>query len=392
MKVVVTGVTKSGNLGGVAMLCAVEDVISDNVSDLVLASILPRQDMALSLANTSRIAPSDYRLWMLFVAPVCLLLWPFRRVQWVRNFLSQLPILKEFADADAVADLSGIAFVDGRGFPLIFYNLAICLPALFFHVPLHKLSQALGPFNLHVNKLFSHFVFHRCTTIAARGHQTLTHLHSSKFKSAVFRPDVSFAMKVNQSERYKAKALCRANIKSIGKRPLIIVTPSAVVSSYCTKHKIDFPRILFNTLLAIHNQGVNVAFLAHSTDTGISKNDDLSVINSIHELLGSNFEKFPVLDADNDPRLARALIAESDVFVGCRFHSMIAALSQAVPTVTIGWSHKYAEAAEPFGMDQHVLDFADINEDVTTKTKYLIDHRKILKEQMPHSERNVGAS
>ena len=67
MKVVVTGVTKSGNLGGVAMLCAVEDVISDNVSDLVLASILPRQDMALSLANTSRIAPSDYRLWMLLL-------------------------------------------------------------------------------------------------------------------------------------------------------------------------------------------------------------------------------------------------------------------------------------------------------------------------------------
>jgi polysaccharide pyruvyl transferase WcaK-like protein len=45
----------------------------------------------------------------------------------------------------------------------------------------------------------------------------------------------------------------------------------------------------------------------------------------------------------------KGAIAQCDLFVASRYHSIVAAMSQAVPTVVIGWHHKYAELLEKFG-------------------------------------------
>ena len=45
----------------------------------------------------------------------------------------------------------------------------------------------------------------------------------------------------------------------------------------------------------------------------------------------------------------KGAIAQCDLFVASRYHSIVAALSMAVPTVVIGWHHKYAELLELFG-------------------------------------------
>lgn len=45
----------------------------------------------------------------------------------------------------------------------------------------------------------------------------------------------------------------------------------------------------------------------------------------------------------------KGAIARCDLFVASRYHGIVASLSQAVPTVVIGWHHKYAELLEHFG-------------------------------------------
>lgn len=45
----------------------------------------------------------------------------------------------------------------------------------------------------------------------------------------------------------------------------------------------------------------------------------------------------------------KGAIAQCGLFVASRYHSIVAAMSQGVPTVVIGWHHKYAELLEKFG-------------------------------------------
>jgi polysaccharide pyruvyl transferase WcaK-like protein len=195
--------------------------------------------------------------------------------------------------------------------------------------------------------------------VVARGEISLGHLNALGIASARFRQDTSFALVVSDNVRDRAReAIARA---CTGDGPLVIYSPSAVVKRHCEKIGLDMVAIAAEALGNLSAQGVRIALLPHSTDTGIRKNNDYSVAREIVDVMSRRGISISLLDARGDPRLARAMIACADVFIASRFHSMIAALSQAVPVVTIGWSHKYAEAAEPFGMDRFTIDYSQMD-------------------------------
>ena len=52
---------------------------------------------------------------------------------------------------------------------------------------------------------------------------------------------------------------------------------------------------------------------------------------------------------DDDPQVLKGLIGASRLVVGSRYHALVAALSQAVPVVATGWSHKYRELLADYG-------------------------------------------
>jgi polysaccharide pyruvyl transferase WcaK-like protein len=88
-----------------------------------------------------------------------------------------------------------------------------------------------------------------------------------------------------------------------------------------------------------------------------------------------------VLIADTeDPVLLRAIIAQANVFIGCRFHSVVAALSCGVPTLTIGWSHKYSEMAEQLDAGSWVLDTVEFEpEEGYRMVRSLLDRAEDLR-------------
>ncbi|HEY4199673.1 MAG TPA: polysaccharide pyruvyl transferase family protein [Devosiaceae bacterium] len=388
MRVIVTGVTRTGNLGGTAMLCAVEQVLGPHSEDFALCSILPRRDSAQVGPDHARIVDADYRYWMLVAAPLCLLFWPLRKVSFIRKLLSAMPLLADIAKADVIADLSGIAFVDGRGFPLLCYNVAIVLPGLFFDVPIYKLSQAMGPFEQKLNASLARWVFNRCRAVVARGAVSLSHLHALGIAKGIHRPDTSFALDIPNATRERARAQLAAKVEGEANHPLIICSPSAVVQERCADAGIDMAAVFSATFSQLAATGIRVALLPHSTDTGIRKNDDHEVARRIVAEGEKRGDKFVLLDPEGDPRLARALIGEADAFVATRFHSMIAALSQSVPTATVGWSHKYAEAAAPFGMGRFTVDYADLTMDrlVEMVTTLLRDKSSLRDSMLPVAE------
>ncbi len=364
MKIIVTGVTRTGNLGGTAMLCAVEDTLSSFIDCFKLASILPKKDKAKKGIDSAEIVDADYKIWLLVTLPFCLFLWPFRKFRIVKSLARRMPILRDFYGMDAVIDLSGIAFVDGRGAPLLAYNVAVVMPGLFFDIPVYKLSQALGPFHGRLNRVVAKWVLSKCESVAARGEISKEHLHSIGLTRTKFIPDTSFALKIDEFTKKEARNYVVEKFASSSNEKLVMFSPSAVVEKNCQKVGKNLTEIFSQLIVELTMKGFDVGLVPHSTNTGIRKNDDMAVVTSIYNEVIQSVESssIQILDVRENPKFARAVIAEADVFVACRFHSLIAALSQAVPVTTVGWSHKYEEASKPFKMNNFAMDYSAISE------------------------------
>ena len=61
------------------------------------------------------------------------------------------------------------------------------------------------------------------------------------------------------------------------------------------------------------------------------------------------------MNSDYSAQELKGVIGKCEFFVGSRMHACIAALSQGIPTATIGWSHKYDGIMSRLGQDKLVL-------------------------------------
>jgi colanic acid/amylovoran biosynthesis protein len=58
----------------------------------------------------------------------------------------------------------------------------------------------------------------------------------------------------------------------------------------------------------------------------------------------------------DDPYEIKEIISGAHAVVGSRFHGLASALSQGVPSVALGWSHKYAALFSDFGIRDYAFD------------------------------------
>lgn len=174
-------------------------------------------------------------------------------------------------------------------------------------------------------------------------------------------PDVSFAMNIPPEVEAEARMYFR-NLRA-RERPWIIVSPSQVVSRLCQKRGIDFAgqmTAFVETLLERYD--ANILILPHSLGTGASKNNDIDLCRQLHASLRTRPQVYLHVPGP-DPIMLRALIGQADFFVGCRFHAVVAALIMSVPTLILGWSHKYREMAQGFNADIPSMDFENFSKD-----------------------------
>ncbi|GAB56994.1 hypothetical protein GPUN_2880 [Glaciecola punicea ACAM 611] len=81
--------------------------------------------------------------------------------------------------------------------------------------------------------------------------------------------------------------------------------------------------------------------------------------------------RIPVLDPQHALKI-KWIIGQSNVVVSARFHGLVSALSQGVPVVATGWSHKYKELLNDYEMGEWLFDVASETERALTKTNLLL--------------------
>jgi colanic acid/amylovoran biosynthesis protein len=353
-KIAISGVTLSGNMGGVAMLKTTQDQLSRKFpgAKFYLLSVDPNADLYEEGLPGVSIVPVPAAQLVGLCLPVSLVLWPLIRFGWVRAFMRRFALFYALDEADIVIDLCGIAFVDGRGLPLLAYNLACCLPAIVLGTPIAKLSQALGPFRTVTNRLTARFVLGRCDLVVGRGAASAQHLQDLGLLTTQTLPDVTFCLEVPDA----AQRIAKQRLSELGiKGSFIVVSPSEVARRLVDGRGGLLVEEIANMVKAIAGSVSAILVLPHSYGKAGSKNNDLEICHQLAKGL-SDLDKVFLIDSVKDPILLRAIIGHADTFVGCRFHAAVSALTMGVPSIIIGWSHKYREMAAMFGSEEWVID------------------------------------
>ena len=165
--IAITGGYLTANKGGAAMTLAVHDHIRRRHGSSRLLTIYPEADRQQSVADLEVVSwqPRD----LLVALPLALLIALARLLRLPSSALARTPGLRALLDADLVVDVAGISFVDGRGLPILGYNVLMTGIPLLVGTPVVKASQAVGPFDQRINHWAARAVLPRVRVICRAG-------------------------------------------------------------------------------------------------------------------------------------------------------------------------------------------------------------------------------
>jgi colanic acid/amylovoran biosynthesis protein len=364
LRVVTLGAALSANKGAAAMLRTVLEVLPDHLGAcrFVVLSTYPEADRPrVDQAGVRVVSLRPVEL-VFPVLPLLLLGWSLRRLGVSDRAVGWHPAVRALTTADVVVDLAGVSFVDGRGIPILGYNVLMTGAGLLSGTPVVKCAQALGPFRGRLNRLAASLVLPHVATVVARGERTRAHLGDLGLSNVDEAADLAFLLPVHADDREAAHAVLRtAGVNG----PYVTVVPSAVVEAYAASRGLDYPSLLARSCERLAaDPGRQVVVLAHSARPGApaSRMNDLPLVRAIGERVTD--PRVVVLAEDLEPAVLRSIIGGGELCVTSRFHAMVAALGEVVPVLVVGWSHKYGEVLHDVGLDGWALTYDELSSEM----------------------------
>lgn len=252
-------------------------------------------------------------------------------------------------EIDAVLDGSGFAFGD-------FWGAAKAGDRLANHIHRWKrqgkkvivLPQAFGPFTKAdiISKMET--VLNEADLVFARDQYSFDYLKNlnAKQDNVYLKPDFTNLIKGVKPAGFKSQDL-----------EVAIIPNNKLLESNIFKDRDDYLDVLHRIVVNIERHGRKPFFLIHEGVKDLKLAQD---VNEKHKL------KIPILKED-DPLKVKGIIGLSKAIVTSRFHGLVSALSQAVPCLCIGWSHKYLALMEDYGFVEGLLSKEDVHSDEIEK-------------------------
>ena len=115
-------------------------------------------------------------------------------------------------------------------------------------------------------------------------------------------------------------------------------TPPAVAARYTA--------FLESVIQALQALGLRPVLVLHEDAR------DRAFADRLRPALGTD----PKIVTETDPVALKGILGAAAIVVSSRYHALISAMSQGVPVVATGWSHKYATLLEAFGCPEQLID------------------------------------
>ena len=351
MRVAVIGSALSGNKGAAAMLeSAVQQISARHPhARFVLLSMYARSDAEQNPYRSVTVLRGSGVRMVFLASPAALL---HRLLPRLRRAIERVvPQVGVLATADVLLDQGGITFADGRA-KFLTYNIGSILPALVLGTPVVKCAQAMGPFRSPVNRLAARAVLPRVAAIVSRGAVTHGHLQALGLDNVTAGADLAFTLELTDEGRRAAREAVDESF--LGSGDVVGVSPSAVLreggGAAGERYVGEVVRMVDHLTNVL---GRRVLLVAHSARARSrwSHNNDLPLCREVYARVAApDMVCFP--DQELSSQALRYLIGGCDVFVASRFHAMVSSLAMGVPTLVIGWSHKYGEVLDMVGLGE----------------------------------------
>jgi colanic acid/amylovoran biosynthesis protein len=361
--IAIIGSALSGNKGAAAMLeSAIQTLGKDESVDFTLFSMYPMPDgqqnnyAKLSIVDAS---PLKLGVGINTLALLYRILPPVRKM--IRN---RSAAINQLVAADVLLDQGGITFVDGREKFLI-YNIASILPALMVGTPVVKCAQALGPFKNSINRSAAKIFLPRMAAIISRGAITHEYLKGLNLKNITAGADYAFSLELTEEEEKAAQSKFKPKL---GEKKVVGVSPSVVMQKKVNAKGGNYEKEITSFINYLTKNGYGVLLVPHSVRSNTEKthNNDMPLCKSIFAST-SDKEAVMFLDQELSSQELRYWIGQTNYFIASRFHAMVSSLAMQVPTLVIGWSHKYREVLDMFGLEEWAFGQDKLNQNYLRK-------------------------
>lgn len=383
-KILLMGASLTKNLGGPSLFLSTRKILQTHIPDaeFTLWSSTPERDSARAKEYGVRtIGTVRHELIDAFLR--CLLWSALKKLKLnIPSLLNNNNLLKEYIAADAFIDIRGISFTDfstswigniGTGIRLLIGKL--------LGKPVVKFTQDMGPFQKKATRYPARFFLSMVDVIVARSTATQNYLKELGITKQVHvHPDSAFVLDPAPPERINDIILR----EKLNRRPLVAIIPTTQVDRRLSvgnteaqnKYTVILAEIadhLIKTLNAL------VIFMPNETQGGY---DDIYVIKKIYAGV-KNKSDDRLITAEYTAEELKGLIGACDLLIGSRYHSVVAAISMCVPTMVIGWGHKYNELMKIVGLSEFECDFEAITyEQIQAKVNRLWHDRERIRAEL----------
>lgn len=401
LKIVITAASFCGNKGAAAMLQSGIKQLKERYGErlhITLMSTYPERDRELL-----RIMPENYGFIsienakpekLVFLAfPLSILYGLFGHFPPLKKLFLRNNIIRAYSECDMVIDMAGVSFVDSRGFVMNTYAFICAAVPMLCAAPVCKYSQALGSFKDPYNRFIARLVLPKMRLICARGEITKNNLAEIGVTENVrLCADGAFTMSEKSEYTKTVNSLCE-NDSFYGSLP-IGISISSVVEKHCRKLGINYKKIMIEFIDRLTVEGYSVLIIANAAreDSEKPRNNDLPICSEVYAAIHdkTNVRYYP---REFFPEELRLLISRCRALVASRFHAMIAALEKCVPVLLIGWSHKYKEVLDMFGLGGYAADYSELNaEKLYSEFRNLLDNSDEIREKISENLPSVKAS
>lgn len=144
---------------------------------------------------------------------------------------------------------------------------------------------------------------------------------------------------------------------------IAIIPNQKMMETENAKQNDDYPFYLAAIISLLQKKGEDPFFLIHE-----SKKD-----GQIADLVNSKLEtKIDIIKEEN-PLRVKGIIGASKATITSRFHGLVSALSQGIPSLSTGWSHKYQELLNDYEYPEALCEVSLDQEYLSTKLSLLLD-------------------
>lgn len=197
-------------------------------------------------------------------------------------------------------------------------------------VPKVLMPQAFGPFENPQTRRWTREALEQARLVFVRDGVSEGYVRQLNISTTTVRsPDFTIGLKP-------------PSIDLVCDQPFLAIVPNTKLFTHGDLDRRRYVELLSTFSSAAKANGLTSMVVVH-------EETDQDIARELADAIGAP------LFSNADPLVLKAALGQASAAVASRFHAVVGCLSQSVPTLAFGWSHKYRELLDDFGVAERLV-------------------------------------